>query len=191
MVARYGYIVLFLLNTGLRKGEMLALEWEDLWYKQRRINIDKSLGLIKNRNRKEGEKKNVWNLGPPKSKSGIRLVSFNKKAKYYMCEMRRIQNHLGYVDKKYIARTPNGQPLPKSTWTSLLKQICKLADVDKPISPHELRHTYATVCVRKGVDVLVVSKQLGHSSVDQTYRYVHLLKDVAEEADEILENLIA
>jgi len=190
MVARYGYIVLFLINTGLRKGEMLALEWNDLCYKKNRININKSLGLIKNRNRKEKESKNIWSLGTPKSKNGIRLVTFNKKARYYMCEIQRIQQHLSYKDKKYIARTPNGKPLSKSTWTSLLKQICMLANIDKPISPHELRHTYATVCISKDIDVLVVSKQLGHSSVEQTYKYVHLLKNVAQEADEILEDLI-
>jgi len=190
IVARYGYIVLFLLNTGLRRGEIWALEWNDLWYDKRRVNIDKSLGLIKKRNWKEGENKNIWNLGTPKSKSGIRLVTLNKKARYYMNELKRIQEHLGYADKKYIARTPNGEPLSKSTWTSLLKQICELADVDKPISPHELRHTYATVCIGKGIDVLVVSKQMGHSSVEQTYKYVHLLKNVAEQADKLLEDLI-
>ena len=190
IVARYGYIVLFLLNTGLRKGEMLALGDEDLWDDQKLINIDESLGLIKNRNRKEGENKYIWNWGPPKSKSGIRLVMFNKKARYYIREIKRIQKHLDYADQKYIARTPAGEPLSKSTWTNLLKQICKLAKIDKPISPHELRHTYATVCISKGIDVFVVSKQMGHSSIEQTYRYVHLLKNVVQQADQLLEDLI-
>lgn len=107
-----------------------------------------------------------------------------------MQELKRIHEHLEYVDKKNIARTPNGTPLHKSTWTSLLKQICELADIDKPISPHELRHTYATVCIAKGVNLLVVSELMGHASIQQTSDYVHLLKDVVKEANDLIENLI-
>lgn len=98
---------------------MLALTWEDLLYDQGRVNIDKSLSQVKNRNRKEGEPKNIWNLGTPKTKKGKRLASFNKKARFYMTELKRIQRYLGYEDSKHIARTPSGQPLSKSTWTSL------------------------------------------------------------------------
>jgi len=155
-IARYGYIVLFMLNRGLRKGEILALEWEDLWSDRQRVNINKSLGLIKNRNWQEGEPQNIWHLGTPKSKKGIRLVSYNKKARYYMQELKKIQEHFGYSDQKYITRTPNGTPLHKSTWTSLLNQICKLAKIDKPVSPHELRHTFATICISRGVNIFVV-----------------------------------
>ena len=189
-VARYGYIVLFLINTGLRKGEMLALTWDDLLYNQNRVNVNKNLGRIKNRNRKEADRKNMWHLGTPKSKNSTRLATFNKKARRYMCELKRIQEHLDYVDKKHIARSPDGYPFSNSTWDNLLKKVCKLAKVDKPISPHELRHTYATVCISQGVNVLAVSKRMGHSSIEQTYKYVHLLKDVESEADEILEDLI-
>lgn len=189
-IARYGYIVLFMINTGLRKGEMLGLTWDDLLYDKQAVNIDKSLGLIKNRNQQVDEPKNIWHKGPPKSKKGIRHASFNKRARDCMQELKRIHEHLEYVDKKNIARTPNGTPLHKSTWTSLLKQICELAEIDKPISPHELRHTYATVCIAKGVNLLVVSELMGHASIQQTSDYVHLLKDVVKEANELIENLI-
>lgn len=69
--------------------------------------------------------------------------------------------------------------------------ICQLAKIEKPISPHELRHTYATVCISKGVNPLVVSRRMGHANLEQTYGYVHLLKDVEKEADELLEDLIS
>lgn len=190
-VAKYGYIVLFLINTGLRKGEMLALEWEDLWEKKKYVNIDKNLTQVINRNRKEGESKHTWQLGDPKTKTSIRFASYNKKARYYMRELRRIQEHVGYADDRHIARTPNGEPLSKSTWTSLLKQICELAEIDKSISPHMLRHTYATVCISKGINPLVVSRRMGHASLEQTYDYVHLLKDIEKDADEMLENLLS
>lgn len=72
----------------------------------------------------------------------------------------------------------------------MLKQICELAKIDKPISPHKLRHTNATVCITKGVNLLVVSELMGHASLQQTSDYVHLLKDVVEEANELIENLI-
>lgn len=129
-------------------------------------------------------------MGSPKSKSSIREVMFNQTARRYMQELKRIHNHLGYSDKEFIARTPKGEPLSKSTWNSLMIQVCKLAKIDKPISPHKLRHSFATVCLGRYVDIMVVSKQLWHLSVDQTYKYVCLLNNVIEKADELLENLI-
>ena len=188
-VAKHGYIILFLLNTGLRKGEMLALTHKDLLYCKKRINVRKSLARIKNRNRKVGEPKYIWSLGPTKNGKN-RLAIFNEQARYYMDELKKIQEHLKYTDKKYIARSVHGNPLSNSTWEGVLEDICKLADIDKPISPHELRHTYATIALRRGADVQVISKYLGHSNIEQTFKYVHLLKEVEDEADEILENLI-
>lgn len=189
IVARYGFIVLFLINTGLRKGEMLALKWDDLLYDKQAVDINKSLSLVKNRNNDDAPK-NIWEVGTPKSKKSIRFASFNKKARHYMQELLKIQNHLNYADKNYIARTPNGKPLSKSTWTLLLKNICQLANIQKPISPHELRHTYATICIAKGVNVWVVAERMGHSSLEQTHRYVHLLKEQINAADDLIENLI-
>jgi len=190
MVAKYGYIVLFMLNCGVRKGEMLGLAWSDLSESQKKISITKNLGLVKNRNQKASEPSNVWYMGSPKSKSSIREIAFNRKARYYMQELKRVHQHLGYKDKRHIARTPNGEPLSKSTWNRLMIQVCQLAQIDKPISPHELRHTFATVALRRGVEIMVVSKMLGHSSIEQTYKYVHLMKDISEQADDLLECLI-
>ena len=106
-----------------------------------------------------------------------------------MQQLYKIQKHLNYVDSTYIARSQAGYPIARSQWTNLLKRICQRANIDKPISPHELRHTYATLCLSQGVSLLALSKQMGHANMQETHRYIHLLKKEEEQAQEIIEDL--
>ena len=51
----------------------------------------------------------------------------------------------------------------------------------KPIRLHDLRHSHATILINNGVNIVAVSKRLGHASVEQTLKtYTHLLKDTNE-----------
>lgn len=188
-VARNGYIILLIINTGLRKGETSGLPWINTLNGQ--IKIKENLGRIINRDRKEGEKKYKWDYSTPKSDTSDRSLPLSKKARFYLQEIQRIQEHLNYVNKEYVARSPQGNPFSNSTWDKLLKKVCELAQIDKPISPHELRHTFATIFYDQNPNqILTLSKWLGHSNVAQTYTYIHELKGSQERANELIENLI-
>lgn len=56
--------------------------------------------------------------------------------------------------------------------------ICKKANIDNPQGLHTLRHTFASLMIRKGIDIKIISEMLGHSSVSFTYNtYVHLIEE--------------
>lgn len=208
VVALYGNLVIFMLNVGVRKGEMQALCYQDLDFDKKTVKIYKSLAYIKKRaqiqtrvledwvfippktSKRKKENVNHWVFTPPKSLAGNRLILFNKKAREAIRQQKEIQDEVGFADDKFICRTPNGFPLSKSQWANLLNRIMLLADIHKSISPHELRHTFATRAYAHGVSIGQVSKWLGHEDTSTTIdTYVHLVEKQIEDGANVQENI--
>jgi integrase len=71
-------------------------------------------------------------------------------------------------------------------WQEYIPRIMKSAGIEKNISGHCARHTFATLCVTEGIDIYVISKLLGHKSVKHTQRYANLVDATRDEAIEKL-----
>lgn len=208
-IATYGYLIIFMMNTGLRRGEVLALTYDDINLKKKEVDISKSLAYVKIRevtkysmlqgwnylppkgnNRGKKKPANTWIFTSPKSEKGIRKVPMNKKACTAIKELRKIQKSLGFADEKFLARTKDGFPIYQSGWKNTLKTIMEKANVKKPISPHELRHTFATRSYARGIEIGLISEWLGHEDVSTTIdTYVHLVKRHKKAGKELLEKL--
>ncbi len=70
--------------------------------------------------------------------------------------------------------------LNESVINKALKRACKIAGIQKPVSSHTLRHSFATHLLQNGVDIRTVQSQLGHADVKTTEIYTHILKQGAE-----------
>lgn len=159
-----GYALL--MYTGIRVGELCALQWADVNIERRAIKINKTLQriYIKNTTGKGGKTKIV--ITTPKSAKSIRDIPISD-ALYELIIEKYCEDKEAYVItgiKKYME--------PRL----YRKHYEKFININKAeyIRFHGLRHTFATRCIESGADYKIVSELLGHSSVSLTLNlYVH------------------
>ena len=146
-------IIRFLLNTGLRWGELRSLEWNDIDWNEKVIHIR----IKEDWSPKGGERKIPMNDAALSILKGIMPGS--------------TQKHLGWV---FTTKT-GSQVRQQGTW-SAFKLACRRAGIENA-TLHSLRHTFASHLVMAGVDLATVSKLLGHKDISTTMIYSHLSPD--------------
>lgn len=170
-VEQPGYAMLFrlLFLTGCRKGEALALTWQDIDLDSGAVHIYKS---VSNKVRDAGK---WYSITTPKNIGSDRTVYLP----HFFRDMLRI-----YRDE--LQATPGSfvfggaDPFPLITIDRRFHQAADAGGV-KRIRIHDLRHSCASLLIHKGVSIVAVSRHLGHSSVKQTLdTYSHMLPDDQE-----------
>ena len=173
---RYGLIYLFMLNTGLRVGEMLALEWQDIDLEKGYININKAIqsNVI---NRSGNGNKRTYNLTVPKTKNGYRLIPLNEEIMFLLEEIKADNYKRGIKTALVCSSSTGGYPTARNLQRSL-EIIVNNSGIERHIWLHLLRHTFGSELVRKGIDISVVSKLMGHGNIHITYtKYIHVLQE--------------
>lgn len=142
-------IVEFAVLTGLRRGELVNLRWE---------NVDMQRGVIQ-----------IESTATFKTKSGKRrLVPLNDSAKKVL---ERVSHH----NKEPWVFTFQERQISARLVTHKLKDCLRRAKLDKPgLHFHSLRHTFASWLVQDGISIYAVKELLGHSDVKITQIYSHL-----------------
>ncbi len=172
-----------ILNTGLRMGEALALQWSDINWKKNTVNVTKNLIRVKNRSGK-GKKYKLIIQEKPKTEKSKRVVPLNKAA---LAALEDLKTAPGYKPDGFIIHNKYGAAVLPRTLEETLENMCAAVNIRK-IGVHALRHTYATRLFEKGVDIKIISELLGHSSTEITYRiYVHVIDSLKEAAVEALD----
>jgi integrase/recombinase XerD len=92
----------------------------------------------------------------------------------YVQRVRPLLSSLAPQPCRALFLNNQGRPMTHDTTASLVKRCARLAGLQKPVSPHSLRHGFATAMVRRGADVRHVQAMLGHACVSTTQVYVHL-----------------
>lgn len=171
-IYRYGHAYILALNTGIRLGEAIALKWDDVDLERKTISIKGNAIIVKTRAEKEaGEGKTTLKIqSSAKSRSGTRAIPLNKAAINSLNELGKVKNC------EFVVSTKQGKPVHPAPFQKTLDRICERAGINR-FGTHALRHTFASKLIEAGVDIKVVSKILGHSSVRITYdTYVHILE---------------
>ncbi len=141
-------IILTLYFTGVRKSELLALDWNH-------INLGKSILTIRSG---KGRKDRIIPIHP-------KLV---ESLDLYLAQRLPMENYALFIGEQ-------GKRLSKNSFQNILKMYFSLAGLDKKgYSSHSFRHAFASHLVESGVDVFTVQKLLGHSSLDATRIYINV-----------------
>ncbi len=182
------------LFSGLRRGELIALTWDDIDFDNKTVSVTKSTGYA--------GRETVTKA--PKNKSSIRTINIPglvmDMLKKYRKEQQELRLSLGdqWQGDNYIFIQWNGKQMNLSTPYQCFKEIINKynAIVTEPgqmlpdIPLHGLRHTSATLLISENLDVRTVSARLGHSQTSTTMNiYAHSLKQMDEKAADILGNL--
>lgn len=167
----YG-IAILLLEEGLRIGEALALSWNDIMWGRKAISITKTTVRL-------GQKRVTFVQDGAKSASSNRLIPMSSLAYSVLKELLSCEPDTSGL----IFHQPN-QPFSPITYDSVryqIKSVCEKNDIPY-YGLHAFRHTFATNCFKRGCNVKILSKLLGHADVSITYNiYIHLYGDALEE----------
>ena len=149
--------IILALVTGMRIGEVCALQWED-------ITID-SIHINKTMQRLSGPQAKGICIGSPKTYSSIRKIPINTQLSLFL-------NNI--IDRReYVVCQKNGKYVEPRLLQMHFNKVLARCGI-APYNFHSLRHTFATRCVESGMDIKTLSEILGHSDVKTTLnKYVH------------------
>lgn len=181
---RYGYAILLILNTGMRVGEALYLKWKDVNLEKRYIYIHGNVSNAKTHD-KNSSSYRLIEQDTPKTNKSTRYITLNDNAVQALEKLKGIMGDCGRV-----ITTKNGTMVSPHKIYDTMKRILEQCDIYGTTDiVHALRHTFATMLIRNGVDIKVVSELLGHSDISTTIRiYYHTIEEQKHSAVQKLDN---
>ena len=163
------------LATGLRRGELLGLKWEDIDLERGDLRVRRQISRI------NGE----ITEAPLKTKNAYRTLPLAEDTVSVLKEQRR---KVG--SSPWVFPSPTGGPISPDSMLHMLHRVLKRAGLPK-VRFHDLRHTFATLALQNGVDVKTLSSTLGHYSAGFTLStYTHATPDMMREAADTMGDVI-
>lgn len=152
--------------TGMRISELINLTMSNIYLEE---NLVKVMG--------KGSKE--------------RIIPFNDYAKEYLTHYLEYARPelLGIKTSEYVFISSRHSNISRQAFFKTLKNICKENGIQKDVSPHTLRHSFATHMLHNGADLRIVQELLGHSDIATTQIYTHLTNELLEHEYEKLPNI--
>jgi integrase/recombinase XerD len=143
-------IMMTIIDTGMRINEICSLVRTEIDVLTKRI----TLPAVKNKNRKS------------------RILPISTQIARLLKKLISESDH--YFESPYVFTTNYGEPLNEKTIQKALSKYAEKAKIDRSVSPHVLRHNFATMSANNGMSVFHLMKMLGHSDIKTTRKYVQV-----------------
>ena len=164
------------LATGLRRGELLGLKWEDVDFEAGVLHIRRQVARV------NGEVRE----GPLKTKNSYRTIAVAGDVLEMLKEKKNT-----HPNDDYVFTAPTGGPVSPDSVLHMLHRVLKRAGLPA-CRFHDLRHTFATLALQNGVDVKTVSGMLGHYSAGFTLdTYAHITTAAQTQAAKTMGGVLA
>jgi integrase len=184
--SRYYPLFYTALFTGMRRGELLALRWQDIDFIYSQIYVSRSLHQLRNGN---------YIFTQPKSEKSRRTIAISSSLFLVLSEYRKIKEAeallLGQtINEADLVFSNSGKPLRPNTVTYAWERMAAQADV-KVIRLHDARHTHASLMLKQGIHPKIVQERLGHTSIQMTLdTYSHVAPGIQQAAAESFDKLL-
>lgn len=174
--------------TGLRQGEALALKWSDIDFENKKITVDKTAARIKEKQ----------TLQTPKTKNSKRVISIDPTTLSILKSWKKDQIKIYFKngkhfegDDNFIFTNQRGDWVHIHNFIPYFKRFVTDHKL-KPITPHGLRHTHASLLFSAGVEPKNISDRLGHSTVQITLDlYTHITEEQrTDTVEKLLEYMV-
>lgn len=179
----YGDAFILALHTGLRMGELIALQKSDVDFEAKTLTVRRNAQVVGNRNAdgsRASGRKTV--LSTTKTYSGTRTISLNSIA---LEAARRLCD--SHPDAQRVVCSIRGGQVTHERFERSFYRVLRNCGIEKT-GVHSLRHTFASMLFEQGVDIKTISTLLGHASTKITLdTYIHLIRDTGKYAVETLE----
>lgn len=185
----YYVAIMIAVASSCRIGELFALSWDDVDFENQKITIEKSLS----------ETSSGTFIGDPKTAASNRTIPLLKESFDLLKNWQKTQTAFAKKWEGLYANTQNlvftnsaGTPVSLTNfYRRWWEKLLKAADMPQGFTFHGLRHTGATLLLKHGVNVKVVSERLGHSNTSVTMNvYQHVLPDMQDKAIEELHKIL-
>ncbi|TEB13421.1 tyrosine-type recombinase/integrase [Pelotomaculum propionicicum] len=179
--------------TGLRAGELCALKWKDIHFKEGAISITKTYYNPTNNAEK-------YELLTPKTAKSQRVIEVDRAVlsdlERYKVEQKSVKMRFRptYHDEDFVfAKTKKHPGYPETIKKIEIRmtRLLKLAKLNETLTPHSLRHTHTSLLAEAGVGLPEIMDRLGHTDDDTTKRiYLHVTKTMKKEASQKFSELM-
>ena len=186
--------IIFDLFTGLRIGELCALRWKNVYPATHSFRVCATRNRLPNFDDSIETSTSVKTVESTKTDNSLRVVyildslwaDFEEYRKNQLAIMR---SYPGYNEEGYVFCQENGDPYEPRTFQDLFKRCVRQAGI-RDANFHALRHTFATRSLEQGMDVVTLSRLLGHASPSITLdKYGHALDDQKKRSVEKLNEI--
>ncbi len=171
--------------TGMRRGEILGLRWADLDLDAARLSVRHAVVAV------------AYEVldSTPKSHNA-RVIDLDQETVWLLGRHRKQQDDerevwgKDYDDHDLVVAKQNGTPIHPHSFSQTFERLIKRSDI-RTIRLHDLRHTHATLALKAGVPVKVISERLGHESPAFTLKqYAHVLPGMQATAAAVVAELV-
>lgn len=178
------FMIVVAAATGLRFGELLGLTWDRVDLKHGKVFVDRAWDYTE-----------THGFVPPKNEQSIRKVPLdsetNEIMKFFKSEQKELFEKMKIKPKyDFVFYNAKEGLISNNAANKKLRELLRQLKIDTPLTMHGLRHTHASVLIFKGVNIMAVSKHLGHKNLAVTMEvYSHAVKELEEREDDRIKSI--